>query len=136
MGWTEGASATEPPSPSETPVAASDGVASSSEVEGYVSRPDSVSAMVTARSLGESVVDLSQTDPMTLVLANPDGSWSTDTAPEPVRAPDQSTGEWDEIDTTLVDTGNGFAPANALGGLKLSDGGDTTFASMEAQRAQ
>ena len=102
-------------------------------IEGYVSRPDRVSAGVTARASGEPVVVLDETSPTELVIANPDGSWTTDTAPEPVRTVDTATGEWVEIDTTLVEVEGGFAPAAAVGGLVVSDGGDKTFASLDVQ---
>jgi hypothetical protein len=92
-------------------------------------RPDAVSAMVTARATGRRVEDLSQRDEYTRVYANPDGTWTGETAPEPEQVQDDH-GAWHDVDTTLVQRDGGLAPAYADSDLVLSDGGDKTFASM------
>jgi hypothetical protein len=51
-------------------------------------RPDRVSAQVTARAEGKPVEDLSQRDAMSQTFANPDGTWTSETSPEPVRIQD------------------------------------------------
>jgi RHS repeat-associated protein len=92
-------------------------------------RPDSVSAAVTARVTGHRVEDLSQRDEFTQVFANPDGTWTAETAAEPVSVQD-SGGVWHGVDTTLVVRDGGLAPAYAVSDLVLSDGGESTFASL------
>jgi hypothetical protein len=94
-----------------------------------VSRPDLVSAAVTARVSGHRVEDLSQRDEFTRVYANPDGTWSSETASEPESVQDDQ-GDWHAIDTTLVPRDGGLAPAYAVSDVVLSDGGDKTLASM------
>ena len=102
-------------------------------VEDNSSRPDTVSAMVTARSVGERVEDLSQRDPFTRVFANPDGTWTAESSTYPEAAQDPATGEWEPIDTTLVAEDGGFRAANALSDVLLSDGGDKVFAQLTEQ---
>src|SRR4051812_49164459 len=62
------------------------------------SRPDSVSALVTARASGERVEDTSQRTETKRVYANPDGSWTSDTASQPESVQDDE-GEWHDIET-------------------------------------
>lgn len=92
-------------------------------------RPDPISAMVTAKSLGRQVEDESQRTETTSVFANPDGTWSSDSAPEPVRVQDEA-GAWHDVDTTLIPRNGGFGPAYAASDVLLSDGGDRVFASV------
>lgn len=66
------------------------------------------------------------------MFANPDGTWTSESAPEPVRVQDVH-GAWHEIDTTLVARDGGFAPAYAASDLVLSAGGDRTFAQVTAK---
>lgn len=70
---------------------------------------DRVAAMVTARATGERVEDLSQRDETTRVFANPDGTWTSQVASEPLPAQDE-TGAWHRIDHTLVEVEGGWAP--------------------------
>jgi len=93
------------------------------------SRADSVSASVTARMSGHRVEDLSQRDEYTRVYANPDGTWTSETASEPESVQDTQR-EWHAIDTTLVARDGGLTPAYAASDLVLSDGGDQGLASM------
>lgn len=92
-------------------------------------RSDAVSAMVAAQSAGQRVEDLSQGDAFTQVFANPDGTWTTESASEPVRAQDDK-GTWAPIDLTLVKFGGRLVPKNAPGELSLSAGGDKVFADV------
>ncbi|RNL64174.1 DNRLRE domain-containing protein [Nocardioides marmoriginsengisoli] len=78
---------------------------------------------------GQRVEDLDQRSEVEQVFANPDGSWTSETATEPVRTRDDE-GEWTDIDLTLEAVPGGFAPVSAIGGLTISDGGDRTFAEM------
>lgn len=92
-------------------------------------RADSVSAAMAARLLDHRVEDLSQRTETTVVYANPNGSWTSDEASEPVRV-ETTPGDWHDIDTTLVESDGKLSPAYALTDLSLSDGGERTFASM------
>jgi RHS repeat-associated protein len=96
-------------------------------------RPDSVSAMVTARSTNHPVEDLSQRTQTSSVFANPDGTWTADTTAEPKQVQDDS-GAWHDVNTDLVDTADGLTPIYAATDVVLSDGGDTTFASVTADK--
>ena len=93
-------------------------------------RPDSGSAMQSAIALDHRIEDLSQRDEFGSVFANPDGTWTAETAPEPVQVEDPETGAWSEVDTTLVDTGRVIRPAAVSSDLTLSRGGDRVFARM------
>lgn len=83
--------------------------------------------MVAAQSAGKRVEDLSQGDAFTQVFANPDGTWTTESASEPVRAQDEK-GTWAPLDLTLVKVGGRLVPKNAPGEVSLSAGGDRVFA--------
>ena len=97
-----------------------------------VQRNAADSAMADAQATGQRVEDVSQRTETTKVYANPDGSWTSDTASEPERVQDRD-GSWHAIDTTLVPVaGGGFAPKHAVGDLRLSDGGDREFASLQS----
>ncbi len=107
-----------------TGVAAADGSA-----ENTSTRPDSVSAMVTARATGKRVEDLSQRAETELVFANPDGTWTSEADSEPTRMQDEA-GEWHDIDTTLVERAGYLEPKYAASDVRLSDGGDRVFAEL------
>ncbi|MBO9520553.1 MAG: hypothetical protein J7518_03365 [Nocardioidaceae bacterium] len=92
-------------------------------------RPDAVSAMVTARASGRRVEDLSQRSETGRVFANPEGMWTAEEASEPERVQDDA-GEWHEVDTTLVERDGALEPRYAASDLRLSDGGDKTFAAL------
>ena len=99
------------------------------------SRPDAVSAMVTARSTGERVEDLSQRTETVRVFANPDGTWTSDGTTEPERVQD-ADGTWRDLDTTLVETDGGLAPAAAAADVAFSSGGDKVFAALTDDRGK
>lgn len=92
-------------------------------------RPDTISAMVSARVSGHRVEDLSQRTETTQVFANPDGTWTSEEAPGPVRVQD-AAGGWHDIDTTLVERDGALEPTYAASDVKLSDGGDKVFAEV------
>lgn len=96
------------------------------QVAGELSRPDSLSASVTARSTGERVEDLSQRTESSRVFANPDSTWTLDayTAPQFTQAPD---GSWARINRDLRFGPQGVAPVNGGTGIVLS-AGDTPAA--------
>ncbi len=109
-------------------VAPASSAASPSE-ETDLSRPDRVSAMVTARASGERVEDESQRDAFSRVYANPDGTWTSESATQPESAQD-ADGEWHDIDASLVAGDGGLVPRYAAADLRLSNGGDKVFAAM------
>lgn len=105
--------------PAATPAGESDGL----------TRPDAVSAAVTARTTGRRVEDVSQRTETTSVFANPDGSWTAESAPEPVRVQDDA-GDWHPVDTSLVQRDGGLAPAHAAADVVFSGGGDRALATV------
>ena len=119
----------------EAPALADDpgtSVASSPDV---MTADGAVAAMVSARASGHPVEDISQRTDETRVYANPDGSWTSDSAPEPTEV--QGTNDaWHDIDTTLVATDGGFKPKWADSDLVLSAGGDNVFATMTVDGKQ
>lgn len=106
-----------------------------SDGDGDPDRSDAASATAAAAGLGARVEDLSQRNETTQVFAEPDGTWTSESASEPVRAQDDS-GEWADIDLTLVQVPGGYAPANAASDLTISSGGDTTFAELNVKGRQ
>lgn len=88
-------------------------------------RPDAISAMVTARATARRVEDLSQRSETSQVFANPDGTWTSEAAAGPVRVLDEESGEWADIDTTLMVVEGGIAPTAAVGGLVSVGSGRT-----------
>jgi hypothetical protein len=77
--------------------------------ESVLERPDSLSAMVTARATGERVEDVSQRTEYAQVFANPEGSWTSEAANEPVRVRDERGG-WHPVDTALVERDGVLSP--------------------------
>jgi hypothetical protein len=113
----------------EPAAAVNNAPASDAQLADDLQKPGSVSAMATARASGHRVEDLSQTTETERVFANPDGTWTADTAPAPVRVRD-GRGAWHDIDTTLVARDGGLAPKYAASDVVLSDGGDKALVSM------
>lgn len=64
---------------------------------GELSRPDAVSAMVTARATGRRVEDLSQRTELTTTWANPDGTWTMEGHAGIQRFRD-ADGDWVNVD--------------------------------------
>jgi RHS repeat-associated protein len=67
---------------------------------GVKARPDSVSAMLTARASGQRVEDLSARSEFTSTWANPDGSWTTDSYVGVQRFRGRD-GRWQDVDLSL-----------------------------------
>jgi RHS repeat-associated protein len=109
------------PAPAAAPVAAAP--------EPVSERPDATSAMVTARAQGSRVEDLSRRSEFGQVFANPDGTWTAELESDPVRVRDER-GVWHPIDTTLVEADGVLRPRYAAAQVRLSAGGDRTFASV------
>jgi RHS repeat-associated protein len=115
------------------PTAARTASMSASSTEGDdLSRPDRVSALVTARASGERVEDESRRTEFTRVYANPDGTWTSETASAPESVQDES-GTWHELDPTLVEHGDRLAPKYGLSDVSISAGGDKVFATMSEE---
>lgn len=90
----------------------------------------SLGPMAEARRSGVRVEDVRRRTETTNVFANPDGSWTAEMASQPVQmetAPDQ----WQTIDPTLqTGASGGLQTANTIGDLRLSGGGDRSFATI------
>ncbi len=88
-------------------------------VEKVSSRPDLVSAVVSARAQGSKVEVESMRSETSTTWANPDGTMTTDQNAGPVRFKDPS-GKWRDIDLTLQDGQDGtVAPRGHKYGLQL-----------------
>lgn len=83
--------------------------------------------MVTARASGERVEDLSQRSETGYVFANPDGSWTAESAADPFQVEDER-GVWHPLDMGLVERDGGLAPRYGSADVVFSAGGDKTFA--------
>ena len=132
VAWALVASSVQPLAVAAKPAAAAKSAkeAADSDGDGRPDGPDVGSAAVAARKLRTRVEDLSQRTPTRQVFINPDGTWTKKLSAGPVRARDPQTGNWAKISTTLVETEDGWRPANALGELSFSDGGGEPLARM------
>ena len=91
---------------------------------------DAGSAMAEAQRSGVPVEDLSQRTASSQTFAQPDGTWQTQIASEPVRVHNPD-GSWSPIDTTLVHTTDGdWAPRASPADVVFSDGGTAPFVTM------
>jgi hypothetical protein len=86
-------------------------------------------AMADARSSGHRVEDRSQRTETTETFANPDGTWSSEIASEPVRTQD-AAGDWHNIDLTLENRDGVVAPKVSAADVTFSDGGDRVLATV------
>lgn len=92
-------------------------------------RPDTVSAVVTARLAGLPVEDLSQRSSTMRVIVEPNGSITEEVHSSPVWVQD-AEGVWIDVDYTLVPrAAGGFVPRAAPTDL-LIDGGKKEFARL------
>lgn len=91
--------------------------------------PDSGEARLQSKLTGHSVEDLSQRDEFSRVLANPDGSWTAQTHPEPVWVKSDD-GEWHDVDTHLVRRGDVLVPKYAVADVALPADQSRTFATL------
>jgi hypothetical protein len=112
------------------PVAAPVKTAKVAKVE---SRPDLVSARITARAQGSRVEAESERLATSSTWVNPDGTLTTQQHAGPIRFRD-SDGSWREVDLTLAEQADGsVAPRGHPGGLRLK--GATRTASLAAPSA-
>ena len=105
------------------------------KVEKVLERPDRVSAMVTARVQDGRVQVTGETSATEEVFANPDGTWTVESYADPVRV-QQDSGVWQQIDTTLVEAGDGWVPRVAAAGMVFSAGGGGPFVTMRDLRGK
>jgi len=111
----------------ETPAAVS--LASeSSEVSGPAEAADKASAVLMARSQGRKIEVLSERTADSTTYALPSGELQTSAYAGPVRV--QQDGAWQDIDTSLSDSGPSLTPQAAAADITVSDGGDTALASV------
>lgn len=106
--------------PAEEPDPAAGTVAGAGQTD---TRPDAVSAQVTAKATGHRVEDLSQRSTTTQVFANPDGTWAMESFTLPrFRAADDGTLVPIKDAGTFTDAGTAFTGAGAE--ITVSDGGE------------
>ncbi|NMM34303.1 MAG: RHS repeat protein, partial [Phycicoccus sp.] len=98
-----------------------------------VSRPDLVSARVTARAQGSRVEAESERTGTSSTWVNPDGTLTTEQHAGPIRFHD-AHGAWQDVDLTLAEQADGsVAPKGHPGGLRLS--GPSKTSSLAAPSA-
>jgi hypothetical protein len=79
-------------------------------------------ASAQAKSTGRPVIADAMTTATSRTTANPNGSFTLDTSPSPVRV--RKNGAWVGLDATLIRNGDGtYSPAATTGSLVLSGGG-------------
>ncbi len=83
---------------------------------------DPVAAAVGARSSGQRVEVLSLRTQMSRTWVNPDGTWTTEDAAGPVRFVDAVSGEWRDVDLSLVAGPGGVAAVAHPLGLTFAGG--------------
>ncbi|WP_257479117.1 hypothetical protein [Acidipropionibacterium jensenii] len=102
---------------------------------GVLSRPDQVSAVVTARATGKPVEVLSQRSQTSRQFVLPDGRMYAETSGAPVQFKDPSattTGGWRRVDTTLVSDSAGIHPRAVPGTVTLGTGTADVVSDVEA----
>ncbi|MBG0814278.1 phospholipase A2 [Planomonospora sp. ID82291] len=85
-------------------------------------QPDRHTAALAAYRQKSRVLIAGETTETSLTYANPDGSFTMETNPSPVRV--QQGGDWHAIDTTLVERDGVLVPKMAKGEVEISAGGD------------
>src|SRR5882757_4583479 len=93
------------------------------------SSADSVAAaLLMARLQGRRIEVLSERAADATTYALPSGELQTETFAGPVRV--ERDGVWEDIDTSLSDTGASLTPQATAADITVSDGGDTALASV------
>ncbi|GAA3161143.1 hypothetical protein GCM10010466_60100 [Planomonospora alba] len=85
-------------------------------------QPDRHAAALAAQRQKSRVLITGETTESSLTYANPDGSFTTEINPSPVRV--QQGGDWHTIDTTLIERDGVLVPKMAKGEVEISAGGD------------
>ena len=112
--------------PSDRPTNFPAAVPVAKSAEPVTERPDRVSAVLAARLQDSRVEISSERTETTTVFANPDGSFSMDVTPNPIRV--QRGDGWVPVDTTLEREAGEIAPAAAADDLSLGTVGESVFA--------
>ncbi|MGK2876902.1 MAG: DNRLRE domain-containing protein [Nocardioides sp.] len=117
--------------PGAAPAVATESAPAIGQQAGVVeaSRPDPVSAMVSAQALGERVEDSSQRTDSVRVFANPDGTWTSETASGPTSVLTDA-GQWVDIDTKLVEADGMLTPVASPTDVEFSAGGTKVVARL------
>ncbi|MDD1062690.1 DNRLRE domain-containing protein [Streptomyces cocklensis] len=89
---------------------------------------DEASAMLMARLQGRKIEILSRRAADSSTWALPSGALQTEAYADAIRV--KRNGVWQEIDTSLSDTGADLKPVSAAADTAISDGGDTQLASV------
>ena len=104
--------------------------AASSETKSAASSADSVAAaLLMARLQNRKIEVTSERSATSTTYALPSGELQTSTYAGPIRQ--QVDGEWQDIDTSLTDTGASLEPDVAAADIAVSDGGDTALVSVD-----
>ncbi|MGY4976252.1 DNRLRE domain-containing protein [Streptomyces sp. 900105755] len=114
--------------PDDTTASAATSTASADTHYGAAEAKDPTSALLTARLQNRKIEVLSERTTDSTTYALPDGSMQTEDYAGPVRV--KQDGTWHDIDTDLSDTGPDLEPQVAAADISVSDGGDTTLASV------
>jgi hypothetical protein len=89
---------------------------------------DEATARMLAQSQSRRIEILSDRTEDSSTYANPDGTLTAEAFAAQVRV--KKGGVWEDIDTTLSDTGADLTPETAAARIAVSDGGDTDLASV------
>ncbi|WP_225839514.1 DNRLRE domain-containing protein [Streptomyces sp. NK08204] len=95
---------------------------------------DAASAVLMARLQGRRIEVLSERTADSTTWALPSGSMRTESFAGPVRV--KRNGKWQDIDTSLADTGADLKPKAAVADVTVSDGGDSRLASVARGRTR
>ncbi|NEA66772.1 hypothetical protein [Streptomyces sp. SID12488] len=112
----------------EGAAAATASTASANAHYGAPEANDPASAFLMARLQNRKIEVLSDRTGDSTTYALPDGSMQTEDYAGPVRV--KQDGDWHDINTDLSDTGADLQPHVAAADITVSDGGDTTLASV------
>ncbi|MFD7898550.1 DNRLRE domain-containing protein [Streptomyces sp. NPDC059743] len=107
----------------ESPLAAS-----STTAEGQAEAQDEASALLMARLQGRKIEVLSARTEDSTTWALPSGELQTAAYAGPIRV--KQDGVWKDIDVSLSDTGSNLTPEATAADIAVSDGGDTSLASV------
>ena len=87
-----------------------------------LTRPDTVSARLTAQATGKDILIAGATSATSLTYARPDGSLRSEVSPVPVRV--ARSGAWADVDYDLEKVADGWAPKVSPTDVVFSAGGD------------
>ena len=96
-----------------------------------VTRPDAVSAALAARLSGDRVEVTSLRSATSTTWANPDGTFTTDTAESQIRV--LRGGAWVDVNLDLHKTADGWSPIASPVSVTFADGGDKGAVSLGAE---